>query len=185
MKQEEKKEKHIKKAVIISIIVLIIVSGVGAISYFKIFKDDISVNQNQVPPKERTYQEVTSNFNPGVSINYDNVDDYLEETSLVKELPEDSMILLRFYNFDSGDREWEKSFVLTKNNVYEGTLENPDLTLALDSVYLKELSSNNFCGVMSKANKNGGLGVSSSLSKAGLLWKFKSLNKYKGCFGLD
>ena len=121
--------------------------------------------------------------NPATDITYENLAGFLSRNAVIKDLPEDSSVLLKFYNFDSGSREWEKSFVLTKGNVEEGSVDIPDLTIYLHSKYLDGWNSRNFCNIMSEANRNGDLGYETSLSSVKFAWKFKSMNKHKSCFG--
>ena len=120
---------------------------------------------------------------PPVNITYENIEDLLSRSSLVGDLPEEGILLLRFYNFDSGVREWEKSYILRKNNVKEGFLENADIIFLLDSRYLDYLTTHNFCSVITAAKENGDLGTETTLSTTKLLWKYKSMTKYKDCLG--
>ena len=121
---------------------------------------------------------------PATDITYDNLANHLSRNAVVKDLPGGTKVLLRFYNFDSGVRSFERSFVLTNSEVYEGEIDNPDLTLFIASHYLEEWNSRNFCNIMSNARNNGELGYESSLSSIKLAWKFRSMNKHKSCFGL-
>lgn len=118
-----------------------------------------------------------------VQITYGNIESYLSGNSLVRDLPEGAVINLRFYNFNSGERQWEKSYILTKGSAREGLSESADIELTLHSKYLAAFTNQNFCGVVKQANANGDLGFESSLSKVSLLWKFKSMTKYKDCLG--
>jgi len=166
-----------KKWILIGVIVIIIASGVLAINYIQ-NKEELPIN-----PGNRINSNGGSTT-PAVQITYENLPDYLAGNAVVKDLPEDSTVLLRFYNFDSGTREWEKSFILTKGGVEEGYIDNADLVLFIHSKYLDQWTNRNFCTIMSNANKNGDLGYESSLSSVKLAWKFKSLNSHKSCFGL-
>ena len=121
---------------------------------------------------------------PAVDITYNNIPEYLSKNAVIRDIPEDTTILLRFFNFNSGTREYEKDFSLTKGEVKEGYTENPDLTMEIHSKYLDGWNSRNFCQIMTRANNNGDLGYSSELSTTKLLWKFKSMNKHKSCFGI-
>ena len=121
---------------------------------------------------------------PATDITYDNLANHLANNAVVKDLPDNTKVLLRFYNFDSGSRSFERSFVLTNFEVYEGEVADPDLTLLIASYYLDDWNSRNFCNIMNTARNNGDLGYESSLSSIKLAWKFKSMNKHKSCFGL-
>jgi hypothetical protein len=121
---------------------------------------------------------------PAADITYDNLADHLSTNAIVRDLPGNTNVLLSFYNFDSGEREVERSFVLTNSEVYEGEVDSPDLTMFIASHYLEEWNSRNFCNVMNKARNNGDLGYESDLSSIKLAWKFKSMSKHKSCFGI-
>ena len=108
---------------------------------------------------------------------------YLEEQQFVKDLPKDVNINFRFYNFNSGERQWEESYIITKGKVENGLHENPEATIILHSKYLIDLG-NDFCNTIKKAKANGDVAVDTSLSKLELLWKFKSVLKYRECVGI-
>jgi hypothetical protein len=116
-------------------------------------------------------------------VTYNNIESYLMANSMIRDLPEGTAINLRFFNFNSGLRQWEKSYILTKGSAKEGLSNSADITLSLHSKYLTQFTTQNFCGVIKQANANGDLGFESSLSKVSLLWKFKSMMKYRDCLG--
>ena len=126
---------------------------------------------------------VNGTKSPATVLTYSNMKTELAKNKVVKDLPKDSKIVLKFYNFNSGSREIEKTYTLTKGSVSEGG-DSGDIILSLHSKYLKGLTNSNFCSVIQKANKNGDLGFETELSKASLAWKFKSVLEHKGCFGL-
>ena len=119
-----------------------------------------------------------------VDITYGNIANFLGATSLTKDLPEGFTVSLKTYNFDSGEREWEKSYLITNQEVIEQEVLKYDLLITLHSKYIDELNSGNFCSVMQKARKNGDMGIESSLSDLELAWKLKGMTKHKSCFGL-
>ena len=130
-----------------------------------------------------SYGNVETSIISGTRISYDNLVGILSGNQMIKDLPSDAVLLLRFYNFNSGERAWEKSYVLRKSEVKEGFVDKADLTLALHSKYLSQLTTDNFCSIIKSAKQNGDLGAYSELSTAALLWKFKSMLKYRECFG--
>ncbi len=142
--------------------------------------DGLEINPNGRLPTG----QASRNAPPATDIGYNNIGSFLETTKFVQDIPEGSTLLLRFYNFNSGSREWEKSFILESGRVQEGNTDNPDLVISIDSKYLPELTSQNFCSTASKAKRNGDLGYSYEMSTAKLAWKLKSLNKHKSCFGV-
>lgn len=120
---------------------------------------------------------------PTININYGNIEEALSGNSIVRALPEDAVILLRFYNLNAGQREWEKSYVIKKTEVREGFVDNADIKVTIHSKYLEKLTNKNFCSVIQTASKNGDLAIETELSKVKLLWKFKGIIKYRGCLG--
>jgi|APSaa5957512622_1039677.scaffolds.fasta_scaffold18252_2 hypothetical protein len=165
-----------RRIILIGIIILLLVVPL-ILSIAK--EDGIPINPDGRLPTGQASRNAPSAKN----IDYNNLESFLETTKFVQDIPGDSTILLRFYNFNSGDREWEKSFILEKGAVQEGNVDNPDLIITIDSKYLPELNSQNFCSTASKAKRNGDLGYSYEISTAKLAWKLKSLNKHKSCFG--
>lgn len=109
---------------------------------------------------------------------------YLESNELIKKLPDDAVILLRFYNFNTGEREWENSYILKRSSVVEGLVDNADITLVMKSKYLSDLATKDFCTVIKTAKANDDLGVWTDELTVSLLWKFRSVLSYKECFGL-
>ena len=119
-----------------------------------------------------------------VKVNYSNIEKELSKNEVIVNLPSEAKILIKFYNFNSGERTWEKSYILSQGAVKEGTLENPDVILSLNSKYLDELTTQNFCAVIKKAKENNDLGIEFSGSETALLWKYKGMLQYKDCFGM-
>jgi hypothetical protein len=111
----------------------------------------------------------------------------LAQNKIIQNLPENGVIYLRFYNFDSGKRQWERSYKVTKGNLKD-ILTAPisyDSLVIIHSKYVKEFTGTNFCEIVKKAKDNGDLGVDLKISKLSFMWKYRSvLNEYKNCFGL-
>jgi len=166
--------RKMKKRLIVILVVILV--GLALVLLPKNSSQDISVGK---PITGKAYH-----YTKPVQITYENLPAFLSKNNIINDLPEDVTILLRFYNFNSGEREYERTFIITRGNVKEGNLDDPDLYLDIHSKYLNEWNSANFCNIMTKANNNGDLGFTSKLSTTKLLWKFKSLTKYKSCFGL-
>jgi hypothetical protein len=118
-------------------------------------------------------------------IDYAKLETILSKNSMINALPEDSKLLLKFYNFNSGERQWEKLFIIQKGIIKETTNPNEvaDIVLLLHSKYIPELTEANFCSIVQKANANKDLGFETALSKVALAWKFKSMYAYRDCFG--
>jgi len=120
---------------------------------------------------------------PPIPITYDNMEAMLSKNAIVGALPEGSVIFLRFYNFNTGEREWERSFIMKRGEVKEGYFEKADITMILHSKYLAQLTDRNFCSVIKSAKANGDLGTETELSTTKLLWKFRSIRQYRDCLG--
>lgn len=125
-------------------------------------------------------------LSPSVSIGYYNMAEELSKNAAVQALPANSVLLLKFYNFNSGERAWEKAYILKKGVATETSNfnEKADVTLFIHSKYLQELTNKNFCEVIKKANQNGDLGSDTELSPLALAWKFKSVYRYRDCIGV-
>ena len=139
--------------------------------------------------KEPSTKLMTNNLNTvqtkaAVKINYSNIETELPQNQIIQALPNDARILIKFYNFNSGQRTWEKNYSLTKGAVNEGTVENPDVILSLDSEYLNELTTQNFCDVIKQAKSDSNLGIEIPGSKTALLLKYSGMLQYKSCLGL-
>ncbi len=158
---------------------IIIAVGIIVIAGLAIFL----VKSNLFITAKAVKNENAVNIAP-VKINYDNIEKELSRLSLVRDMPEKGEIMLMFYNFNTRQRQWEKSYLITKNGFKEGSSESPDFTIMMHSKYLTVLTNQNLCGVIAKAKETGDFGMETGMSKAGLLWKYKSMMKYKSCFGL-
>ena len=97
------------------IISLMIISG---FIYYELDKE---------PPAKKS--NTGTNSSPAIPVNYSNFEPVMSKNSMVKEIPAEDPIMLKFYSFSSGSRKWEKSFILSSEGVVEGTVENPELTI--------------------------------------------------------
>src|SRR4030042_6516863 len=115
---------------------------------------------------------------PTIDIEYSNLPQVFSSSRMVNELPADANVVLRFYNFNSGEREWEKSYIIRKGEAKEEYNTDTDMIVFMHSKYLGPLNNNNFCLIIKEAQKNGDFGYESKVSDARLLWKYKSMIKY-------
>jgi len=134
--------------------------------------------------KNSSKSNIVSKPSATISVNYTNFAKVISENSIVKALPEDSALLLEFYNWKNDTKNIEKTYTLRKSKVTEERVSNPDITLSLNSKYLSQLTNKNFCNIIQQANKARDLEMNSSLSKVALAWKFRAILKYKECFGM-
>jgi len=132
----------------------------------------------------------TSNINQnkvkgisGNAISKDDLASALEKENVMKDLPKDAKLNLRLYNFNSGIREWEKDYKITKGSVNDGLYDNPDAMIIIHSKYFDNLKPDeSFCNVISKAKQNGDIGVEVYMSKALFFFKYREILKYEDCF---
>ena len=103
-------------------------------------------------------------------------------TEFIKDIPEKYPILITFFSFDgNGNRVYHDSFLIGKNEfLSEG---EPEIYLAIHAKYISELTPDNFCEVIQRANKAGDLAFDSESNKASLLIKYRSMLKHRDCFG--
>ena len=144
--------------------------------YFK-YNKKIEVNQEAYNPTSG------SNTAQAKELNYDNLDDFLKGL-IANKLPDNFVAVFRTYNFNSGEREWERSFTLTKDSVVEGFPDKYDLLIIMSSKYLDGLNTANFCGKVQTAKASGDFGIEYSVNEIELAWKLKSLSDLKSCFGI-
>ena len=165
-----------KKEISFWVIAILIISGMFIFSQ----GDNLQINPNARLPTGFA----TGNAPKPVDLNYNNLALFLEKTQFVKDIPKNSIISIKFYNIDSGERQTEKSYLLGEDKVAEGTTQNTDLTILIHSKYIPELNTLNFCSTISKARNNGELIFEYEGSEIGILWKFRSMKKHSECFGL-
>jgi len=161
----------------ISVLIGLIILGIIIFNVYS-NEEDIPINPNANLPTGYVVAQ------PAVDITYDNIEEHLTNNAIIRDLPNNLGILFKFYNFNNVFKEIEKSYVLSNEGVYEGTLNNPEITLFLHSKYLENWNSRNFCNIISSAINNGDFGYETSLSSVSLAWKLKKLTKHKSCFGL-
>lgn len=177
-----RKKGFIKTSILIAIIFALFVGIIGLI--FNPSEEQqreesgedkaLVVHNNESRPAPDNYSPYTG---------YESFEQQLSQNDLVKDLPDNAVLALWFYNFNTGVRIWEKSYVIKRNYVAEGNAGNPDLTIAISSKYVGLITPGNFCSVIQTANQNGDLGIYTDLSKTQLAWKFKSMYKYRDCLG--
>jgi len=167
-------------------LIIIAIAALIAIGAFylvpKLNTNAISQNQGSQSYQGASGASSYSQSSSPTPITYSNLANMLSRNSMIQALPDKAIILLKFYNFNSGQRQWEKSYILTKGRVAEGTA-NADLIILLHSKYLAELNENNLCSVIQKAKANGDFGTEMQLSTASFMWRYKSMMSYKSCFG--
>ncbi|MBS3076158.1 hypothetical protein J4481_00250 [Candidatus Pacearchaeota archaeon] len=158
--------KHIK----IITLVLIILAG--------IFLTTLQINSYAINSKPESTQTITLNSQKEA---FDYLPQYLAGQEIIQSLPKNTAIDLKFFDFVNGKRVWLREYSLENGKILEQKMESPEIIISLHSKYLAGLYQEDFCAVLKNANTNGDLGFETDLSTASLLWKFKSIIKYKEC----
>lgn len=158
------KMKHKKRVIIISIIILAIIASILFRNFYATGK---SIQQIEIIPLSSA--EITK------------VQNVLVSSELIKDVPDNEPIALRFFSFENGKRIWRDGFLIGNNQLLTSGV--PSIQLILHSKYIEEFNANNICDIVRKAKQNGDLGFYSEHNKASLLWKYKSMLKHRGCFG--
>lgn len=117
-------------------------------------------------------------------VNYTSFEKNLASNPLINSISSETKIGLKTYNFNAGNRVWEKSYTLQKGSVSAGEPTEADVTIVLHSKYVNKITNINFCEIIKQAKNNNDLGIWTDLSALQLTWKFKSMMEYKDCLGL-
>ena len=107
----------------------------------------------------------------------DKINQLILSSELIKDIPKNYPVSLRFFSFENGQRIWHDEFIIGSN-------KKPVIYLALHTKYIQELNNENFCEVIQRANKNKDLGFYSDNHKAVLLIKYSGMLKYRSCLGI-
>lgn len=163
------KKRKIKNRIIIAVLIVALILGIFFSPKLNIIGRAIKSDASQGKIVQ-------------VQLTKDNFHLFLQQQDIVKELPEKALISLKLYNFDSGERQWEKSYIITESSVSEGDAKNPDLEIILSSKYLFDVAKD-LCSAVKKAKVNNDIGFDLKISMTSFLWKYKSMLGYKSCFG--
>ena len=82
----------------------------------------------------------TTNTTDSVKVTSENLPRYLEQQEIIQNLPTSSVISLRLYNFNTGERQWEEVYTLTRGNVSLGITQSSDMDIIVHSKYEREYS---------------------------------------------
>lgn len=109
-----------------------------------------------------------------VKLTEDSFASYLSFNLLVQDLPSNANIAIKTS---------KNEYIMTRGSVREGKAENPDITVIFPSKYIPSLSQD-FCGTLSSALKNGDMKIELHASKPSLGWKYGRFYQYRGCLGI-
>lgn len=130
---------------------------------------------------KRAVNNLQTSSGPTINITYENFAQTMSKDSIIRNLPKDSEVLLRFYNFTGEKRVFERNFILKYDGILETNQSQSEVMILIHSKYLSGLTNKNLCSTLKRANQAGDLGIETSLSSISLAWKFKSMTKYKDC----
>ena len=162
----------------IEVVLFLAIIIFGVYEYNKLYPS----NDANTPVPSTSQSNAKSSSNSTSPPNYANLIANLPKNQMILDLPEGKSLYLRVFSFSSGNRVWDKEFIVGKGTMKEGTLDSPEVTITIHSKYVNSISSSNLCDVMGNARKSGDLGFESSIDYMSLAWKYSSLMKYKSCF---
>ncbi len=177
-----------KKRLVAVIIILVIVLAVAGISaynfYFKESKPPVvtSTPPTSVPSGPSRCSLVAKNDTYTLP-DFARLENVMKDQQIVKDVPKAGKISLRFYHFAENCRIWDKSYILSDGKITEGGGES-DIQLWIASSYVDRITNSNFCDIIKEARASGALGQDATAGEATLLWRYKSMLKYKECLGI-
>ncbi|MFA5993103.1 MAG: hypothetical protein WC796_05345 [Candidatus Pacearchaeota archaeon] len=174
--------KKVKLIVLIVVVLVIVIAGsFFVVSLIKNKENNSSNNSGGggSPGPQITFPTKVVNIN-GESVS---LESYLASQDFVKDLPKSASISLKLYNFNSGERQVENVYAITKGSVRAGFASNPDVEIMIHSKYLDDLK-NGLCDAVAKAKDNGDVGIETKISTTSLMLKYAGMMKYKSCFGM-
>jgi hypothetical protein len=172
------KESFIKKYIGFREVMLISLTFIIVVVGFFITNPALEQKVNNV----QTSGNVIRNTAMQSIITTDNFPEYASSQQIVKDLPKNAEISIKFYSFEGGQRQIQASYTMTKGKVEKKDASSPDIEIMIHSKYLPEI--NNLCATLKKAMQNGDVAYQTNLNSAALLWKYKGMMKYRDCLGI-
>lgn len=123
------------------------------------------------PKVQGNVQESSANYAP-INVTRDNFPLILEQNSFIKDLPANAVISLKT------DTDY---YSLRRGSVTNGRAGSYDFEISLPGKYIGMIGD--LCSAIKTAKANGDMGWSSNLGTTALMWKYKSMMKYRDCFG--
>ncbi|OGJ20570.1 hypothetical protein A3K73_05290 [Candidatus Pacearchaeota archaeon RBG_13_36_9] len=175
-----------KKLIVGIIIIFIVLAIVGTSAYIFYFKESkpaaVSTPSTSVPSGPSRCSLVAKN-DTYTEPDFDRLKNVMQEQQIVKDVPSAGKISLKFYHFAEGCRIWDKSYILSDGKITEGGGES-DIQLWIASSYVDRITETNFCDIIKEARASGDLGQDATAGEATLLWRYKSMLKYRECLGI-
>ena len=178
------------KIIVVILVVLVTAIATGFLVYDTYFSQESipvsstsSSSGGSVPSGPSRCSLVAQN-DSYVKPDFDRLMRVMENQPLVLDVPEKGRISLRFFHFTEGCRIYDKSYIISDGRIMEGG-GGADIYVTLASSYVDRIDETNFCDVVKEARANDGLGQwTGDVSETTLLWRYKSMLKYKECLGL-
>ena len=198
VKKPKKNKGSLFKRIFLTLIILMIITGVILISYsgyrfYNSSKELSEQTQTQTSQASKPSSSTTSTPRPNPCRNLDDtyeLPDFsqlinlMKNQDLVKDVPEKGSIKIRFFHFTQGCRIWDKTYVLSGGIIQEKNTDT-DIYVQMHTDYAKKINENNLCDIIMEARNNGDLGQWTELGKTTLLWRYKSMMKYRECLGIS
>ena len=107
-----------------------------------------------------------------VDLSAETLPGYLSAQQIVKSLPKTTDIQVNF---------GENEYVIEEGSIDFGESEDPDVTIELPEEYIDKIGEEGLCVSLQEAIANGDLEVTTEMTEAELMWKYRALLKYRGC----
>jgi|GEM_PF-1565478 len=176
-----------KLGIVIIIVVIIALGIVGAVAYTLYFHEQPSTppsSPSTSAPSGPSRCSLVAENDTYTKPDFDRLKNVMQEQQIVRDVPSAGKISLKFYHFAEGCRIWDKSYILSDGQILEGGGES-DIQLWIASSYVDRITESNFCDIIKEARANGDLGQDATESEVTLLWRYKSMLKYKECLGIQ
>jgi len=154
------------------------------------FKTTSDTQPSQTKPSAPSSPSSPSRPNPCANINdtyelpdFNSLLNSMKDEPFVQDFPKTGSLRMRFYHFTQGCRIWDKSYYISGGTVIESN-NKADIDVWMHSDYVEMFKTKDLCEVLETSRNNGDFGQWSDLSQTTLLWRYKSMLKYKDCLGV-
>lgn len=110
-----------------------------------------------------------------------NLEVYLENQEIIKDIPDNMVVVLKTYDVENREWIYKKSFIINGDDVDEGDSASYDAIIYIHSGQIENLKTQSLCEMIKTANANQELYIDSPLPETTLAWKFRNLWKYRAC----
>jgi len=169
--------------IIIALIIAGVVAGGAAVYTIYLHEPDTPGSSGPSAPSTPSRCYYVAQNDTYVKPDFDRLKQVMQNQPIVLDVPEKGKISLRFFHFTDGCRIWDKSYILSNGQITENS-ENGDIQVWIHSSYVDSVDESNFCDMVKEARNNGDLAQWSEIGEATLLWRYKSMLKYRECLGL-